>query len=184
MLRNHAGYITTPSSRQAALEQYEWWKPTNRDWVRINTLDDDHINNLIDYFLRRAWEYAGYAGQRGLGTQQSIDWMRAQPLFVSLLHEKKLRSDRLLRTNQELERKIDTSKVYLFAPMGSRTDVVRVSFYLGKLTLNDAVTGMTLWSNVDLKEFLQRCEGVATFIDKPPVIPSAVYDGPFEDDIF
>lgn len=93
MLRNHADFRfrenvhTDQIQHWEYLQQYEWWRPAGRAVCRINTLDDDHLENLKQHLYAQAFRYASEAGIHGLSSEALKGWIHAQPLYISILHE-------------------------------------------------------------------------------------------------
>lgn len=162
MYHNPTELDSIPHDKHEAIRQYEWWRPGYSNWKRLTELDDSHLENLKSWLLQNAADFY-YKSEQHTGMHHPSDWMRSQPLFISITHELQVRENKR-EHERMLRRHVDINATYAFTPransratMSPRTDLVMIhSIVSGKMHLVDAITGRSLWTNIPMDDFVQN----------------------------
>ena len=124
MLKNHADFRFKHADRSAAqyeyLEQYELWRSGDGQTRKIAELSDSHLENLRKHLISDAYRYASEAGFPGRTLAELVYWMKGQPLFLSIEHEKKVRADRAV----EMNAKKPTERLYAWKYIDNSVRIV------------------------------------------------------------
>ena len=161
MYHNPRELDSVPNDKYEAIQQYEWWRPAGTLWQKIDKLETSHLENLKSWLLQNAADFY-YKSKQHTGMHHPADWMRSQPLFISVTHEIQVRKNHE-RLQQMLYRHADPNKFYAFTPrknsalQSARTDLVKVHEWRnGKVHLVDAISGRSLWQHIPLEDFVQN----------------------------